>query len=110
MFSPQQGRGVGWWDGYSGQHTVIIDEFYGQLRWSFVLQLLDRYPLRVETKGGCVPFVSRRIIITSNREPSQWYKSSIDPAPLLRRLTAVHAFPLSEKPAWVFFAPGENTA
>lgn len=82
--------GVGWWDGYDGQADIIIDEFYGWLKYSFMLQLLDRYPLRVETKGGSVQFVSRRIFLTSNKPPTEWY----DPdkfayAPLERRLTRI---------------------
>lgn len=69
----QASSGVGWWCGYNGETDVIIDEFYGWLQWSFLLRLLDRYPLVVETKGSSVNFVGRRIIITSNTSPVQWY-------------------------------------
>lgn len=84
------GRGNGtnvWWDGYHGQDTCIIDEFYGWLKWDFFLKLLDRYPLRVECKGGSVQFNSSHIIITSNKHWSEWYKSErIDMGPFIRRL------------------------
>lgn len=63
-----------WWDGYSGQHTVVIDEFYGWLPYDFLNRLLDRYPLIVETKGGAVNFVSKVIYITSNKHPIEWYQ------------------------------------
>lgn len=65
--------GVGWWDGYCRHTDVIIDDYYGQFKYSFMLQLLDRYPLRVNTKGGTVNFVAKRIFITSNKHPSEWY-------------------------------------
>lgn len=88
----QGSSGSGWWDGYDGQDDVIIDEFYGQLRWAFMLQLLDRYPLTVETKGGSCSFVGRRVIFTSNKAPWDWYdKDRIqDQGPLKRRLSSVY--------------------
>lgn len=82
---------ITWWDGYHGQNTVIIDDFYGWLPWSFMLRLLDRYPFNVQVKGGTVPFTSRKIIITSNQHPNQWYKNvpNNDMTPLLRRINEI---------------------
>lgn len=62
-----------WFDGYAGQDTVIVDDFYGWLPWSFLLQFLDRYEFRVPIKGAHVPFISKTIIFTSNTHPSDWY-------------------------------------
>lgn len=76
-----------WWDGYDAHQTVIIDDFYGWLPWDLLLRLTDRYPLTVETKGGSVQFVAKRIVITSNKSPGQWYKDEIDKSPLQRRTT-----------------------
>lgn len=74
IFSPDSATsGVGWWDGYTGQPDVIIDDFYGGLRYSFLLQLLDRYPLRVQSKFGSREFLASRVIFTSNKHPSDWY-------------------------------------
>lgn len=64
-----------WWDNYSGQDTVIIDEFYGWLPYDLLLRICDRYPLLVETKGGQVNFVASKILLTSNTIPERWYKS-----------------------------------
>ncbi len=91
VLPPQQaGVGVGWWDGYDLQPNVIIDEFYGWLRYSFLLQLLDRYPLRVEFKGGSVEFVAKLIILTSNKAPEQWYDTNKHPyPPLYRRIDSI---------------------
>jgi len=56
-----------WWDGYNGESTVLIDDFgpehkvlgYYLKRWS------DRYPVTGETKGGTVPLLHTKVIITS---------------------------------------------
>lgn len=97
-------RGQGaWWDGYTGQDTVVVDEFYGWLPLDMLLRLVDQYPLSVETKGGSVQFVAKRIIITSNKPPDMWYqKISPDAMPpaLARRLT--------EPLGYVFYVGNNN--
>nr|QKI29010.1 Rep [Kummerowia striata CRESS virus] len=62
-----------WWDGYTGQKAVIIDEYYGWLPYDLLLRLGDSYPLSVEVKGGNVNFNSQHILITTNKHPSNWY-------------------------------------
>ncbi len=55
-----------------------------------LLMLLDRYPLQVPVHGGSVEFVSKRIIMTSNAHPRDWYSSdkfTYEDGPLQRRLT-----------------------
>lgn len=64
-----------WWDGYDGVSNVIIDDYYGWLRFDELLRCLDRYPHRVPIKGGFVNFAPRLLIITSNVEPRGWYDS-----------------------------------
>lgn len=66
-----------WWDNYTGEHTVVLDEFYGHsMPFTHLLQLCDRYPYMVEPKGyPAVQFVSKRIIFTSNQNPKDWYSS-----------------------------------
>lgn len=62
-----------WWDGYMGQEEVVIDEFRGGCPLSWLLRILDSKPLRVETKGGTVDFVPKRIFITSHRNLEEVY-------------------------------------
>lgn len=69
-----------WWDGYSGQDAVILDEFYGWLPWDLLLRLGDRYPLQTQTKGSIVKFKSQYVVITTNSVPTQWYKNTYFPA------------------------------
>jgi hypothetical protein len=63
-----------WWPGYHQQSTVLIDEMYGS-RFSYgeLLQLIDRYPMRVEYKGGHAQVNSSHFILTSNASPDEWY-------------------------------------
>ena len=84
-----------WWDGYEHQKVVVFDDFTGSwFKYSILLQLLDRYPLNVQVKGGTVPFNSRLVIITSNHAPPTWYTDPVKYpyAALERRLTTVYRF------------------
>jgi len=90
---PDTGRPL-WWDGYNTQPRVVLDDFYGWIPWSYLLQLLDRYPFQVEVKGGKVHFNSENIFITSNSHPNTWYKNvpNYDMTPLLRRIDEIKEF------------------
>lgn len=92
---PDTGRPL-WWDGYAGHRVTILDDFYGWIPWSYLLQLLDRYPFAVEVKGGKVNFNSPEIYITSNTHPETWYKNipNGDLKPLLRRIDEIKHFTL----------------
>lgn len=86
-------------DGYDGHETVIIDDFYGWLPYDLLLRMADRYPLRVQIKGGSVNFVAKKIIITSNHPYAMWYNNpNIVIGALERRITNVQQFCLSNQP------------
>jgi len=61
------------WDGYTGQENVVIDEFRGSIDISHVLRWLDRYPVRVEIKGSSVCLCAKKFWFTSNLPPRLWY-------------------------------------
>lgn len=82
-----------WWDGYTNQSTVILDEFYGWLPFDTLLRLCDRYPLLLETKGGQVQCQLTTIVITTNSLPCAWYKNVYFPS-FVRRVTTWHVFPV----------------
>lgn len=63
-----------WWNGYDGQRTIVFDEFYGWIQRDFMQRLVDRYPMRLEIKGGSVQMRARYVFITSNVPPSHWWK------------------------------------
>lgn len=76
------------WCGYRAHEHVVIDEFRGGIDISHMLRWLDRYPVRVEIKGGSRPLKARKIWITSNLHPMNWYidLDQETKAALLRRL------------------------
>lgn len=80
------------WDGYSAQEHVVMDEFRGGIDISHVLRWFDRYPCRVEIKGSSRPLLCSKIWITSNLDPRLWYpdcdQETVDA--LMRRLTITH--------------------
>lgn len=72
---PNDGKAM-WWNGYDPikHDTVVLDEFTGsKMPLTFLNQLTDKYDLRVQTKGGFLPFLAKRVIVTSNFLPHQWY-------------------------------------
>lgn len=73
-----------WWDGYTGQTTILLDDYYGYLPYCELLRVLDRYPYQVPIKGGFVQAQWDTVIITSNNHPEKWYKD-IGLTPALRR-------------------------
>lgn len=83
-----------WWDGYNRHSYVIMDEFRGQLTMGSLLRLLDRYPKRVQVKGGSCQFVADTIVITSPMHPRFWYRDvpSDRIEQLLRRICEIRDF------------------
>lgn len=72
-----------WWDGYENEDILLIDDYHSEAipRGTF-LNLLDGYPLRLETKGSHVWAHWTQVFVTSNYSPPN------DPA-VARRLTDV---------------------
>lgn len=79
----------GWWDMYRGQETVIINDFRGFIEYDELLQIVDKWPYNVKRRGRPpLPFVSKRVIITSALSPEEVYHNrneKDDIAQLLRR-------------------------
>lgn len=76
-----------WFDGYMGEEVMLIDDYRGDGVGSFLLRLLDRYPLRLPVKGGHVPMAATKVFITSNMEPPFGHGDIIEP--LRRRFKKV---------------------
>jgi len=70
-----------WWDGYDPMvhETVIFDEFVGsRAPITFMNQICDSIDLNVQTKGGFTRFLAKRVIITSNFSPREWYRNCVE--------------------------------
>lgn len=77
-----------WFDGYQGEETLVLDDFYGWIRHGNLLRLLDIYPYRCPIKGGHTYANWTTVYITSNRHPSAWYEKFpwTEDKPLQRRI------------------------
>ena len=87
-----------WWDGYEGQDDVIIDEYRADFcKFDELLRLFDRYPLKVEVKGGYVEFVSKRIFISCPKHPADVWDSLTeeDVSQFFRRIEHIKFFSVS---------------
>lgn len=81
----------GWWDGYTGQEVVILDDYRPEnLQFSELLKMADRYPYRVPRRGRApVPFLAKRLIITAPEPPHLLFGGREDIRQLLRRCTLI---------------------
>ncbi len=68
-----------WFDGYSGQKCLLLDDFAGaasKVSLNYTLQLLDKYPIQVEVKGDYTHLQATDIVLTTNLHPATWYDYS----------------------------------
>lgn len=68
--------GTQWWDGYTQQQCILIDDFDGKWPFRDFLRLLDRYPYRGQFKGGYVEINSPIIIITCEFPPDKFWQDN----------------------------------
>lgn len=67
-----------WFDGYTGEKVLIIDEFRdSQVPIGELLRLLDHYQCRLKVKGDFTYSAWDTVYITSNVNPLDWYKGCI---------------------------------
>lgn len=95
-------------DEYTGQDTILFDEFKGQIPYNDMLRLLDRYPYTVQRRYRNWPLVSHNMYIISSRPIEQCYPRQAEQSngisELLRRVNSI----LSTNPAELFQLFGTN--
>lgn len=95
-----------WFDGYIGQHFLIIDDFHAWIPITQLLRIIDRYQCRVPVKGGFTYARWEHVFITSNVHPSKWYNAEsvgeVRVQALMRRLHKIVEFdaPLFDVPSY----------
>lgn len=77
-----------WFDGYEGQDVLLIDDFEGWIKYSFLLKILDGYQLRLPVKTRFTYALWTKVYITSNCDPETWYYRGLTPA-LERRINVI---------------------
>lgn len=88
---PRENTGL-WWDMYEQQHAILIDDFYGWIRYSELLRILDGYKMIIQVKGSTTIAAWTHIFITSNAPPNKWYSYNDETlvyGALERRITKV---------------------
>lgn len=89
------GRNLKWWDGYDAHEVVVVDDFRKDFcTFHELLRIFDRYPYRVETKGGSRQLLAKVIIVTCPWDPEVLFsgRSAEDVGQLLRRISSVKLF------------------
>jgi len=80
-----QTGGVPWFQGYTGQKVLLIDDYCGQMNFQLLLQCLEGHPLCVQNKGGSAMAEWTKVYITSNFPMEHWYMGSNVHMPALQR-------------------------
>jgi len=86
------GKNLKWWDGYDAHSEVIIDDFRKDFcTFHELLRILDRYPYRVEVKGGSRQLLAKVIVITCPWAPKELFATRCeeDVGQLLRRIDEI---------------------
>lgn len=80
-----------WWDGYSDEKTVLLDDYDGTMKISRLLRILDGYRIQVPVKGGFRWLFATTIFITSNHPPNitLFTASEVQKEAVYRRITEI---------------------
>lgn len=87
-----------WFDGYSGQAEVVFDDLRPtDVKYNYLLRLLDRYRMKVPIKGDMVNWDATRIWITSPQHPEVLFAARANDEQdhidqLLRRIKTIRLF------------------
>lgn len=80
--------GTMWWNNYTQQEAIIIDDFDGKWPFRDLLRILDRYEYQGQTKGGYVKINSPYIYITCEFPPTKfWCGNELDQ--IVRRIDLI---------------------
>lgn len=74
-----------WWDGYSGQKSVILDDLDSDCLAHYLKIWADRYACTGEIKGSTIPLNFDKLVVTSNYHPAQLFKDEQMTAAIIRR-------------------------
>lgn len=75
----QSGGSNLWWDGYTGENTVLFDDYHNWFDISELLKYLDRYTVRCQQKGSSILAHYGKMFITSNTPPWMWKNRTSKP-------------------------------
>lgn len=81
-----------WFDDYNYQDVVWIDDvgLDAAKHGDFFKEICDRYPCRIEVKGGSMLARPRKIVITSNYHPTEIWPDPAVHLPMMRKCKLRH--------------------
>lgn len=84
-----EGGELNWFDGYDGEKTLLIDDYDNDVKITRLLNILDRYQLRLPVKGGFTYAAWTKVFITTNLKRSELHRQAKPAhiAALNRRIT-----------------------
>lgn len=97
-FKPPDNR---WFDGYDQHEVIVFNDFRkSTFTFSYLLDLIDRYPFHVEIKGAVVSMVAKCMIFTCSKPHQELWAEIAGSAnenlvQLTRRITKEIKFPMS---------------
>lgn len=81
-----------WWDGYSNQEVVIIEDWsiYDKCRSDMLKRAVDHYPFPAQIKGSSLMIRPKHIIVTSNYHPEEiWNEDRVTYECIMRRFKVI---------------------
>ena len=96
--------GAVWFDGYQGEKVLLIADFRGWIQYSQLLNLTSGRPQRLNIKGGTEWSQWKKVYITSNDLPNDWYERGLCNA-FKSRVKSVTEYRLEDKRDEVFELP-----
>ncbi len=72
-------------NGYKNEKSILFDDFYNQVDYEYMLQILDGYRLQLNIKNGDTMAQWDTVYFTSNRTPSLWWGDGL--RSMARRIT-----------------------
>jgi len=118
----QKSGGITYWDKYSGQTAVVVEEMGGgRFSHSFLKDLCDKGPVQVPFHGGLMEFNSKVLVFTSPVHPYFWYEKFYEEKPeewhqMRRRFDVVRQFTVpyiavaeeDSEPDWYAVPPSKS--
>lgn len=79
-----------WWDGYTGESNVLLDDLDTDVLGHYMKIWADRYACTGEIKGGTINLRHKKFYVTSNYSPEQLFKDPIMCSAVRRRFDIIH--------------------
>ncbi len=93
-----------WFDNYTGQRSILLDNLTSSTPWQPLMKWLDRYPVQVPVKGAFVCATWSTVYVTSILHPrlfaAGYDQTTMSPAELQRRITRIYSCELDTDVEW----------